>query len=72
MIMRNTKGRTQNTVKELRVVKKYNKVLVGLIIILMITLIVILADLKGWANQYEELVEQYQVLYEELSGGEVQ
>lgn len=57
---------------ELRASKRFNKAAGALIIIMLIIMGLMVNNLSYWADQYEELAGRYEVLYEELKGGEEQ
>lgn len=56
----------QNTVKELREAKRFNKMAAGLIIIMLIIMGFMLKDLNYWADQYGALEARYEELYTSL------
>lgn len=62
----------QSAVKQLKEAKRFNKMAAALIVIMLIIMGFMVRDMRYWADQYEELTGRYEVLYEELKGGEEQ
>ena len=62
----------QSAVKQLKEAKRFNKMAAALIVIMLIIMGFMVRDRRYWADQYEELEGRYEVLYEELKGGEQQ
>lgn len=62
----------QSVVKQLKEAKRFNKMAAALIVIMLIIMGFMVRDMRYWTDQYEELAGRYEVLYEELKGGEQQ
>lgn len=62
----------QSAVKQLKEAKRFNKMAAALIVIMLIIMGFMVRDMRYWADQYEGLAGRYEVLYEEMKGGEEQ
>lgn len=58
--------------EQLTASKRFNKAAGALIIVMLIIMSFMLKDLSHWADQYDQLAGRYEVLYEEMKGGEEQ
>lgn len=56
--------------KELKSAKRFRAAASVLIVVLLMIICYMNADMKKLANQYEQLEKNYEVIYEDLIGGE--
>ena len=54
--------------KELNTAKRFNKIAIAVIIVMLILMSLMLVDMRHLAEQYERLELKYEELYEDLKG----
>ena len=49
--------------------KKFNRICMAMIVVLLIIMAFMLKDMHSWAKNYEDLESRYEELYEDFQGG---